>query len=166
LVDPEARTPLAGEPNRADPPSPVVWPHSAQTNPAVTLDRFLMLCHTSLTRFPPGFRPGVPRLASSGDPPPRERAPVTFPAAGSCVFCPFSSWPPDPRSTDQNRNRVPLRPEPQDPNLTVLIRSYRFSLVILLKSPRSFQVSTRSPPRGSKIIASRSFSSCLTPRAL
>jgi hypothetical protein len=73
LVDPEAGTPLAGEPSRADPPSPVDLTHRAPTSPAVTLGGLLMLCRAALNRFPPGFQPGGPGLASSGELPPREQ---------------------------------------------------------------------------------------------
>jgi hypothetical protein len=64
LVDPEAGTPLAGEPSRADPPSPVDLPHRAPTSPAVTLGGLLMLCRAALNRFLPGFQPGVDVLFS------------------------------------------------------------------------------------------------------
>ena len=35
---------------------------------------------------------------------------------------------------------------PSDPDLTAVIRAYRFGLVLLLKSPPGSEYSTRSPP--------------------
>jgi hypothetical protein len=139
--------PLAGEPNRADPPPPVVRPHSAQANPAVTLDRFLMLCHTSLTRFPPGFRPGVPRLASSGDPPPRERAPVTFSRRRLLCLPPLCSWPFDPRRTIKIRSEAGV-PQRLDLDPAANIVRYRFAGVSNLSRPSSIRRIGLDPDRG------------------
>jgi hypothetical protein len=69
--------------------------------------------------------------------------------------------------SDGHRARVPLR-------LVSLISAARsrsegpekkvsLQPAVLLKSPCSFEVSTRSPPRSSKIITDRSFSFLLTP---
>jgi hypothetical protein len=72
------------------------------------------------------MEPGRPRSANAGEVPPRG------PNSGDHAAAPSACCP----------SRTP---EPPDHDPTILIGRYRFSLVLLLKSPRVFLELTRTP---------------------
>ena len=81
------------------------------------------------------------RSASSGQAPPRSSAPATFRRRPAGPTRPSHSI----RSLRPRLDPTLTKSWPSDPDLTAVIRAYRFGLGFLLKSPRPFTGSTRSP---------------------